>query len=98
MYTPKDYLHVSLLSISEAAGLPNILGEATNFFISSTSLTTSGALTVTATSQSKGGSTTGSQYKWATITFKASDSNTIYADSVTTVTPTSIKVKFFIKY
>ena len=33
-----------------------------------------------------------------TLYFNANSSNTIYSDSVTTVTPLSLSTKFFIKY
>ncbi len=82
----------SSLGTAISAGLPNITGTIQRVMFGYTNSAT-GAFKSTSLSKIGEAWKTGSGADCIVITFKASDSNSIYSDSVTTVQPPAIRVK-----
>lgn len=80
----------------KSAGLPNIVGDLSNF-VGTTSPTVSGALSVPASGSSKFTNDSSGNFKVHRMAFSASGSNAIYGNS-TTVQPPAAVLKPYIKY
>lgn len=79
----------------KTAGLPNVIGELSNF-VGTSAPTVSGALSIPASGSSKFTNDSAGNFKVHRLSLKASDSNAIYGSS-TTVQPPAAVLRPFIK-